>query len=447
MASFDPRGASRRTFLRAAGATLALPFLESLAPRWARAGGVPPKRFLAYYVPCGINMAKWRPAEAGAAYTLSPTLAPLAPLRSKVAVLSNLANRPAKPDGPGDHASGTAAFLTATHPFKTDGANIMNGVSVDQVIAGALGQKTAFPSIQLGTEGGSSVGACDSGYSCAYARNISWAGPAQPLPKLINPQVVFDRLFGGSDPRETAAQARRRLAYKTSILDALADQTARLRLRLGRTDQRKLDEYTGGVRALEKRLQDAAAAPMCDPGARPKDGAASDWQAETAAMTDLMVICFQCDLTRVITFMLGNAGSNQAYPFIGVPGAHHELSHHMGDPAKLAQVALIDAWEVKQLAALLARLDAIVESDGKSVLDHSLVFFSGEISDGNSHNHDNMPVLVAGSASGRFKAAGQHVVFPGEAAFADLFLSFLTALDIPQKSFGMNSTGPLAALV
>ena len=443
--SLPPSGPSRRLFLQGAGAALALPLFESLVPRTARANATPPQRFLAYYLPCGINMSQWTPAAPGPKYPLSPTLSSLAPVASKVSVLTGLANRPAQPDGGGDHASGTAAFLTAMHPFKTDGSNIMNGVSIDQVIASAIAGKTPFSSIQLGTEGGSSAGGCDTGYSCAYARNISWAGPAQPLPKLTNPQVVFDHLFGGVDPTETAAQARRRLAYKTSILDYLRDDTARLRGRLGQTDQRKLDEYVGGVRALEKRLQDSASAPMCTPGARAADPT-PDWPTLARLMADLMVVCFQCDLTRVITFMLGNAGSNIAYPFIGVPGAHHELSHHMGDPTKLAQIALIDAWEVQQFANLCARLDGILEADGKSILYHSLLYLSGEICDGNAHNHDNMPVLVAGSASGAIKGVGQHVVYAQERSFADLYVTFQNAFGVPATSFGMNSTAPLPGL-
>lgn len=442
-------GLSRRAFLRGAGtmaaATIALPFLESLQPRRAGAAPTPPRRLLAWYVPCGIVMKDWTPPGMGGAnWPLTPILQPLAALKSKITILTGLANRPAIPDGPGDHASGTAAFLTARHPYKTDGVNIKNGISVDQVAAGVIGAKSPFPSLQLGIDGGTSVGGCDSGYSCAYARNISWAGDATPLPKLVNPQAVFDRLFAGTDALLSPEEKARRLRYKTSVLDFVTEDARRLQSRLGATDRRKVDEYLTGVRALETRLQTATN--TCNAGPRPPDN--FDYPAQVALMTDLMVLALQCDQTRVISFMLGNAGSNRTYEHLGIPDAHHELSHHMGDAGKLGKLTRIDTWEVQQLAGLLAKMDKIDEG-GSSLLDNSIVFFSGEIEDGNTHSHLNMPVLVAGKAGGAFaKAAGRHIVYGTERSFGDLFLTFLQALEVPGvTAFGDNGKMPLSELL
>lgn len=438
-------GISRRAFLGGAGAAIALPFLESLWPRRAGAAPTPPKRFLAYYVPCGIVMKDWTPPGMGGInWPMTPILQPIAALRSKVTIITGLSNRAAIPDGPGDHASGTAAFLTARHPYKTDGVNIKNGISVDQAAAGVLGAKSPFPSLQLGIDGGTSVGGCDSGYSCAYARNISWAGDATPLPKLVNPQAVFDRLFAGTDALLSPEEKARRLKHKTSVLDFVTADAQRLQSRLGSTDRKKVDEYLTGVRALETRLQTQGN--MCNAGARPPDN--FDYPAQVALMTDLMALAFQCDQTRVASFMLGNAGSNRTYDHIGVPDAHHELSHHMGDAGKLAKLTKIDTWEVQQLADLLAKLDKIDEG-GSSVLDNSLVFFSGEIEDGNTHSHLNMPVLVAGKAGGALaKAAGKQIVYSQERSFGDLFLTFLMALGVPGvTSFGDNGKAPLGELL
>jgi hypothetical protein len=305
---------------------VALPMLEAMAPSVARAQAAAPKRMLAYYVPCGIVMNAWTPAATGASWALTPILTPLAPVKDDVLVLSGLANRPARPDGPGDHASGTGAFLTASHPFKTEGANIRNGISVDQVAANAIGAATLFPSLQLGIDGGSGVGDCDSGYSCAYARNISWASPTQPLPKITSPAVLYDQLFQGFDPDATAEEQARRTLYRTSVLDFVRDEANSLKLRLGTTDRAKLDQYLTGVDELEDKIAKASTGPVCEPIDRPSDP--GDIVAHSDIMNRLMTLAFQCDATRVISFMLANAGSNRSYEFLGVSGGHHEISHH-----------------------------------------------------------------------------------------------------------------------
>jgi hypothetical protein len=325
--------------------------------------------------------------------------------------------------------------------FKTEGADIQNGVSLDQVIAGQVGAATRFASLELGLEGGSAAGGCDSGYSCAYARNIAWAGPSSPLPKVTSPRVAFDRLFAGYDPAATQAQIEERIARDRSVLDYSLDQATSLRGKLGRTDQGKLDEYLTAVRELEMRLDDPAV--TCTPGAAPGDD--PDVRVRVQNMLDLVALAYQCDLTRVVTFMLGNAGSNRTYPFLDIPDAHHEISHHQDDPAKIAKLQTIDTWEVEQLAYLLGKLKAMTDVDGTPVLDSTCVFFSSEIEDGNSHSHYNMPIVVAGKAGGAFKT-GRHVVYDGDPPVANLFLSILGAFGVGAPTFGDDGTAPLAGL-
>jgi hypothetical protein len=438
---WSPR-ASRRAFLGGAGAVLALPFLESLGGKAAQADDTWPLRLLVYYVPNGIHMPAWTPATTGSGYDLPPILAPLSAVKSKLLVLSGLANTPGIPDEIGDHAAGTGAFLTCRHVKKTEGADIQNGVSFDQLAAAQLGQDTRIASLQLGVDGGGSVGDCDSGYSCAYVRNISWASATQPLPKTVNPQVVFDLLFQGLDPAATEEEKARRKLYKKSVLDYVLADSKSLELKLGSTDRKKLDEYMTGVSELEKRLDVIDMGPACVPIDRPE--AVLGYPEHAQIMSDLMVLAMQCDVTRVLTFMLGNAGSNRTYDFLGVTGAHHELSHHGGDAAKQAALQTIDTWEIAQFAYLLERMDAIEEGDG-TLLDHAAVYFASEIEDGNSHNHRNLPVLLAGSCGGAF-STGRHVAYDGEPPLANLFLSLLEALGVPQSSFGDNGTGPLANL-
>lgn len=435
------RGFSRRAWLGGAGAVVALPFLESLAGKSVLADDTVPKRLLAWYVPCGIHMPGWTPAAEGTGYAMSPILTSLEPIRQKLLVLTGLANAPGVPDEVGDHAAGTGSFLTCRHVKKTEGADIQNGISMDQLAAAELGKTTRLASLQLGIDGGGSIGDCDSGYSCAYVRNISWASETQPLPKTVNPLVVYDLLFQGLDPAATEEEKARRKLYKTSVLDYVLADAKSLQLKLGTTDRAKLDEYMTGVSELEKRLA-LGDGPACTPIAEP--GAVLDYAATVDAMHDLMVLALQCDITRVITFMLGNAASGRAYDFIGVGGAHHELSHHGGDPGKQASLQAIDTWEVERFASLLSKLDAVQEGTG-TLLDNTLVYFSSEIADGDSHAHTNLPVLLAGNAGGAF-SSGRHMVVPGGAPLANLFISMLGALGAPTATFGDDGTGPLVGL-
>ena len=442
---------TRRALFGAAGAALAIPLLESLSPRRAAQAGVPllPRRIIVWYVPCGINGSSanaFRPVTAGADYALPPMLAPLAALRSEVLVLSGLANRPAQAsylgvnDGAGDHARGTGSFLTNARIVKTEGAGVRNGVSFDQVAAAAIGAETRLPSLQLGIDGGAATGGCDSGYSCAYARNISWSDATTPVPKLTNPAVVFDQLFAGG---ESEALRARRQVYQSSVLDYVLDDAARLSPRLGQTDRQKLDQYLTAVRELERRILSAAGPTTCVAPPRPVDGLA--FADLVGVMNQLMAMALRCDATRVITFMLGNAGSSRDYSFAGAAGAHHELSHHMSDPAKLAKLQTIGTWEVQQFAALLGLLDGMREPDGTSLLDNTAVLISSEIGDGNSHPHAALPVLVAGRCGGAL-TPGRHVVYADERPIANLYLALLQAVGASTRSFGLEGTRVLENL-
>src|SRR5688572_15137751 len=298
---------NRRKFLGGAGAMIALPLLTSLVPRRARgAPGDVKKRFIAFYVPCGIVMNNWTPVDTGPNWTMTPILQPLEPFRDRTLVLTGVDNLPGRSDGGGDHAAGTGSFLTCTHVRKTAGADIANNISLDQVLAPTLSAGLTFPSLELGTDGGAAVGDCDTGYSCAYARSISWRNATTPLPKQTSPRSVFDRMFAGYDPNETAAEIMKRQLYRKSVLDSALGDANSLRTKLGRSDQAKLDEYLNSVREVEQRVDRPVN--VCQPGARPDGGLSpdSDFAAISRAMLDLISISIACDQTRVITFMLGN---------------------------------------------------------------------------------------------------------------------------------------------
>lgn len=430
----------RRQVLRGAGAVVALPFLESIAPRraYAQMGG-PTKRFVAFYVPNGIHMRAWTPAGRGTRWETTPILAPLEPFRDAINIVSGLRNEPAYPDGPGDHAAGTGSFLSAAHCFKTEGAGIENGISIDQLIANAVGQEHRFPSLVLGSEGGGNAGGCDSGYSCAYSRNISWTGDTTPAAKEVTPRSVFNRLFGSHDAGLTQAQVARRKLYRKSVLDFVRGDAERLKPKLGRTDTRKLDEYLTSVRELERQIE-LTEAQRCDAGVVP--GRPEDLRGHVRQMLDLLVVALQCDLTSVATYMLGNGGSNRPFPWLGIADGHHQISHHQDNPANFAMLQTIDIWEMEQVAWLLGRLQGIEDRDGGTLLDNTLLFFSSEIADGNSHAHRDLPVLLAGGAGGQLRG-GRHLDFAEKPAIADLFVRFAQLMGVDVTTFGDDGTGPL----
>ena len=424
---------SRRTFLRGAGALLALPVLDAMAPSIARAQQQAPlRRFLGFYVPNGMHMAAFTPPTDGLleASSLPSILQPLAPHLAHVTVVSGLENRAAfsGDDGAGDHARGTGTFLTAARLLKSD-TTIRNAQSLDQALATHVRSQGfgGLSSLETGCEGGGSTGNCDSGYSCAYSVNIAWSGPQSPLPKETNPRAVFDRLFAGSDPAESAALSEKRRRRKQSVLDVVKGDAARLQAKLGRRDQQKLDEYMTGIREVERQVQSDAVSACVQP-ARPT-GTPTDPTEYVRAMLDVVAAGYACDRIRVATFMLGNGGSGRNYSFIGQNTAHHEASHHQGDVAKHAQLAAIDRWEMEQLAYVTGRLGAIDEGNGQTALDTSLVVCGSEIEDGNSHSHANLPVVVVGHGGGA-APGGRHVRRTG-APIANLFSTVLQSFGAP----------------
>lgn len=430
---------SRRAFLGGAGVMVSLPFLEAMIPSRAHAGGAgTAKRLLTVYVPNGIHMPSWTPSSTGAGYDLKPILQPIAPYQDSVLVLSGLDNTPAKPDGPGDHAGGTSAFLTCVHVNKSE-TDITNGTSMDQLYADYIGGETVIPSMQLGIEGGGNTGGCDSGYACAYSRNITWRNN-QPLSKLTSPATAFDLLFAGFDPGASAEQLAAIKQNRLSVLDYTIADAEKLKARLGTSDRVKVDEYLDSVRDLELKVSSDDAAPACQlDGAAPGDPG-GDPTVHIDMMSDVIVKAFECDRTRVISYMMANAGSNRSYGFLGAPDGHHNYSHHGSDPANFAALELIDTWEIERFAYLIGKMAAIDEG-GTSLLDNSMVFFSSEIEDGNAHRHTNLPVLLAGGGGGTLES-GRHLDYGGQ-PLANLFTTMLQKLGVNVATFGDNGTGVL----
>lgn len=438
------RGIQRRTFLRGLGGTLALPMLEGLA--WGKdpAAAAPPRRLLFVYVPNGKHMADWTPKKTGASFQLPHLLEPLAKHKQDLLLLTGLTLDGARShgDGPGDHARSLASFLTCVHPRKTAGADIRCGVSVDQVAARKLGRTTRFSSLELGCERSRQSGSCDSGYSCAYSSNLSWRSSTTPAGKEIDPQLVFDRLFGRPlTPKQRARRNRRR----KSVLDVVREDARALRARLGRSDRAKLDEYLTGVRELERRITHSATggpgAPKIElarPGGIPRHP-----RDHIRRMADLIALAFQTDATRVCTFLIGNAGSNRSYRFLGVPEGHHYLSHHGRKKAKQEKIRKINRFHTEQLAYLLDRLKAVKVGQG-TLLDHTTVVYGSGLSDGNRHNHDDLPVLVAGRGGG-VVTPGRHLRFERGTPLANLYLSLLRGHGVHAQRFG-DSSGPLPGL-
>lgn len=427
---------------------MSLPLLEAMLPLTAMAQSIRPKttRMAFMFVPNGIDMANWTPTYEGSLGVLPPILEPLGDLKSKVNVLTGLTqqNAFALGDGPGDHARSTATWLTGVHVKKTSGSDIRAGISADQVAAMYLGKQTRYASLEIGCERGAQAGDCDSGYSCAYSSNISWRGESTPNAKEVNPRLVFERLFG-SGTAEDAESRLRRQQYRLSILDFVNEDASKLRNQLGAKDQQKLDEYLTAVREIEQRLQRVETGQMKEAlaGATRPTGIPSDFGEHIRLMGDMMVLAFQADLTRVCTFMYANDGSNRPYPMIGVADGHHDVSHHGHNPEKLTKKQKIDRFHSEQLAYVLRKLDSVKELDG-SLLDHSMIVYGAGISDGDRHNHDDLPILVAGGASGTLKT-GRHVKYPNHTPMNNLFLSMLDRVGCPMDKLG-DSTGKLQGL-
>lgn len=431
---------------------MALPALEAMVPATkvlgansAAPGSVNPKRMAFIFVPNGAHMPDWTPATEGANFELPPTLQSLQSVRENLTVLTGLTHDKARPhgDGAGDHARGAATFLTAAQARKTDGADIRVGVSVDQVAAAKLGMQTRFASLELGCDREQRTGNCDSGYSCAYSFNIAWKTESTPLPAEVDPRLVFERLFGGGNSKKSAASRGARQAYQKSVLDFVLEDARQLQSKLGYTDRRKLDEYLTAVRELEQRIERAEQFATTLPDYSKPNGIPKVNQDHIRLMYDLMAMAFQTDTTRIASFILAHDGSNKSYPFLGVSEGHHTVSHHEHNEEKKAKIAKINRYHVEQFAYFLEKLKSIREGEG-SVLDNSMIVYGSGIADGNAHNHDNLPVLLAGGGGGTIQS-GRHIRVSKETPMANLYMSMLERMGAPVERFG-DSTGALKEL-
>jgi hypothetical protein len=431
----------RRTFLRGAGTALALPLLDAMYPAFASAAQTAARvatRLSFFTVPNGIIMDKWTPAAAGRNYPITPVLEPLAAFKDRTVVLSGLANNEARKlefEIAGDHPRACSAYLTATHPRMTSGADIQCGVSVDQVAARELGKRTQLPSLEIGLEL-PMAGACESAYSCVYYNTIAWKSPTTPLPMENRPRAVFERLVGDStDPTERAA----RLKENRSILDLVSRDLKRLMQSVGEGDRAKLDQYADAVRSVEQQITVAERQSANELPDMPKPiGIPAQFSDYAKLMLDLQVLAFQGDVTRVATFMLGHEMGGRAYPELGFGDPHHSLTHHQGDTAKIEKVVQVNIFHARLYQYFLERMRSLADGDG-SLLDHSLLVYGSALSDGNMHLYKDLPVLVvAGPAAGI--QGDRHVRYPENTPIANLYLALLDKLGIHLERFG-DSTG------
>lgn len=430
----------RSTSLRGAGLALGLPLLEAMTPAansvFASNETASPVRMACIFFPNGAIMPRWKPEGQGTDWKLSETLSPLQNFKSKLNVISGLAHNHgrANGDGAGDHARCGATYLTAARPRKTS-SNIQLGASVDQTAAAQLGNRTRLPSIELGLNGSRNAGSCDSGYSCAYSSNISWRNESQPMPKETSPRAAFDRMFGSGD----LTHRREQNSTRKSIMDVVLADARRLQKKVGLTDQRKLDEYFNSVREIELQIartesEDQAAMPDLDI----PDGRIDAFRDHARLMFDIMALGFQNDTTRIATMMLDTAGGSRSYPEIGVKDSHHGISHHRDHKEKVDKLAKIDHYLVEQYAYFLDKLDSIPDGQG-TLLDQSMIMYGSGISDGNRHDHGDLPVVMAGGAGGQIPT-GRYIKTEDEVPMANLFVRMLQIMGTEDTEFG-DSTG------
>ena len=448
----DPSKVNRRTFLKGLGAAVSLPMLESMIPARAMAGAAaaqPPVRMAFMFVPNGVHMEEWKPVATGAHHDLPRILKPLTPVKRDLCVLSGLTQDKgrANGDGAGDHARSAGVFLTGVQPLKSEGSEIRAGVSVDQFAAQRIGHETRFASLELGTERGRQSGKCDSGYSCAYSNNVSWRDGTTPMTKETNPRLVFERLFGNGSKGERNESLAKRKRYQKSILDFVLEDARSLTRKVSGNDRQKLDEYLVAVREIEQRIQRAEGKSVSKSsvlaGLGKPEGVPDSYQEHIRLMGDMMILAFQTDVTRVSTFMLANAGSNRSYRPIGVNEGHHSLSHHQNDRDKLEKISKINTFHVEQLSYMLQKMKSIPEGDG-SLLDHCMIVYGSGISDGNRHNNENLPIVLAGRGGGWIRP-GRHIQYSGDTPLNNLFVTMLNQAGATTDSFN-DSTGTLPFL-
>jgi hypothetical protein len=433
----------RRTFLRGLGAAVALPYLDAMSPAFA-AQAKAPVRLAFLYVPNGIDMKNWNIEQEGAFGAFPRILKPLEAFRDDMIQLGNLTHNSGRAllDGAGDHGRCSGSYLTGIQVRKTT-VDIKASISCDQIIANKIGHQTRFASLELGMDDSRQAGDCDSGYSCAYTNNLAWRSETQPLPPILDPRALFERLFGDGAEFTPEVREQRRI-NRRSILDFIREDTRALHGSLGPTDQRKLDEYLSSIRQIEEQLKRAEQEnARVDPGMEKPYGIPSDFAEHFRLMTDMITVAFQADLTRVVTFLVTREGTSRAYREIGIPDGHHPLTHHRNQPEMMDKVAKINQYQMEQFAQWVTKLKGAQEGNG-SLLDNSMIVYGAGLSDGNAHTHHDLPTLIAGRG-GNYIKAGRRVVYRKETPMCNLFLTMMDRMGTRMDHFG-DATGHLNGL-
>ena len=438
----------RRTFLRGVGATLALPFLDAMAPALTAASRVATgakHRMGFFYTPSGIPLSLFTPREEGKlGEELTPVLAPFASVKDHLVVVSGLSNVPAEDPliSTGPHTRCGAAWLNGVRPKRTEGADIEAGITIDQHAAVKLGQDTPLRSLELALDNNTAVGNCDVGYSCAYVNTYSWRTPTTPNPMETNPRRVFERLFGDGG---TPSEQRRQLRRDASILDLVRSSLASLQKRLGPSDRRLVDGHLQGIRDVEQRIQKAEQFSVRSPlaAADPPFGIPDNYDEHVRLMLDLQFLAYQADITRVATVQLNREQSGQSYPWIGVPEANHDCSHHGGKPVRMAHFAKISTYHGSLVAALAEKMRDTPDGDG-SLLDHSVLLFGSGMGDGNLHSPHDLPVVLVGGMCGQLEG-GRHLRYALDTPFMNLGLTLLDKVGVELEQLG-DGTGRLAGV-
>jgi hypothetical protein len=426
----------RRTFIRGIGATVALPFLDAMVPAMrAQAKAAP--RFTAIYCGNGANMFDWTPPTEGVGFTMSPSLTPLEPFRDRLAVFTGLDNFQATDQGDvgGQHPRAAPAFMSCAHPKQTEGADVQAGTTIDQIIAERICRDTKLPSLEVSVDRNDVVGACDHGYACAYMNSMSWKTPTTPLPSETNPRFVFERMFGiGATAEERLARARE----DRSILDALTEEIAQLRRRLGSSDRTKLAQYFDAVRDVEQRILKAESTNSDFSVPEQPVGVPDTFKEYIELMFDLQALAFQADITRVSSLMMARENVNRSYPEIGLPEAHHSISHHGNNPEKMKGYTKLNTYHVETLTYYLNKLKSIPDGDS-NLLDNTVVLFGSGMSDGNVHNNYNVPVILVGGQALKVKG-NRHTKYPKGTPLANLMLGVMDRYGVESERFGDSTS-------
>ena len=425
------RSLSRRTFLRGAGATLALPFLDAMVP--ALTAATPPRKRLGFvYVPNGIIVEQFVPAKEGADFEITTILKPLEAFKDQLVVISNMVR--AEPSN--NHAVSSGSWLTGTRPKRTDGPDFRIGTSIDQIVAEKIGQDATFPSIEVATEDFSGLlGACDPGYSCAYMNTLNWSSPTTPLPMEINPRVMFERMFGGGS---TAEERFARMNTNRSILDFVAADLRDLQSGLGASDKVRLNGYLENVREIERRIQQAMTQTdvQADAPAQPV-GVPDSYEEHVSLMFDLLAVAYQADLTRVFTFMMAREVSQRTYPELGLTEPHHAISHHQGRPEQMVKHTKLNVYHVGLFARFINRLKSTPDGEG-SLLDHSLIAYGPGMSDGNGHTGGPIPMAIIGGGAGTMRG-NRHIKTAANTPQANVMLSLGQKFGADVPTFGVST--------